>query len=715
MKKQRDRKWSKLSLRGFIKASAAVLLAALVFDGTSLLGSCSQEPPASLSKSGMKGLDARAAVALKVLPAYMPLPPGAVRPTGWLLDWAKAARDGLTGHLDERANAFGMGWSGKHFEAKGVREQGTGEPIEPCAYWLDGLVRLGYALQDEYLINKARSRLDVVVNGVLDGGPSLIWWRPKEELDIPFENWAHSHMGRALVAYYQATGNPRILEALVRAYRDYPLPDMQHSFPIRGLNGPVNIDPMLEVFAMSGEPQILKTVLAMIRRPAFVETVDRWLQECLEPGHAVIFHEYVRLPALVYPWTGDHRHLNATLRALNWSDRNYLLPYGICSGEEYHAGIGSTRNTETCNIPASMWTYLWLLRITGRQEHGDNIEQIFFNAGPAPIARDFQTICYYQSPNRLSTSLPHDEPRDPSLPGSYLFTETGHSTLCCTGNFNRVLPFYITHMWMTTPDRGLAATLYGPCQVETKLADGIRVSIQCQTHYPFDEKVHMTISPQKSANFPLYLRIPGWCREPVLQIDGRSVALQRNPQGFAVIERLWKPGDTIVLQLPMTTRVVQGRETPFPRISRYTETEPGQTNRELAGLTDISNPFASVYCGPILFALGIGDENPNKVAAGAKWKYAVDVAPIEAQQRVEVIRRPMPDRWQWQLDAPFQLKVPVLGFDWNPTELQPLPSSPVEKGRNETITLVPYGCTKFRVSMFPVTKRSWRLGDAKAQ
>ena len=69
----------------------------------------------------------------------------------------------------------------------------------------------------------------------------------------------------------------------------------------------------------------------------------------------------------------------------------------------------------------------------------------------------------------------------------------------------------------------------------------------------------------------------------------------------------------------------------------------------------------------------------------------------------------LPDKWRWQLDAPFRLKVPAVSFDWQPTELQPLPASVVEGGRSETITLVPYGCTKFRVSMFPVTKRSWHF------
>ena len=55
----------------------------------------------------------------KVKPHFIPLPPGAVRPTGWLNDWARDAAAGITGHLDERADVFKHGYKGYAFEARG--------------------------------------------------------------------------------------------------------------------------------------------------------------------------------------------------------------------------------------------------------------------------------------------------------------------------------------------------------------------------------------------------------------------------------------------------------------------------------------------------------------------------------------------------------------------------------------------------------------------
>jgi hypothetical protein len=91
-------------------------------------------------------------------------------------------------------------------------------------------------------------RLDLVVDGVLKGGESFVYWRPESVLADNFNNWAHSHMGRALVAYYQATGDERILKALVQVYRHYPLPQLPSNFD--DVSGAVNVDAMLETYLM---------------------------------------------------------------------------------------------------------------------------------------------------------------------------------------------------------------------------------------------------------------------------------------------------------------------------------------------------------------------------------------------------------------------------------------------------------------------------------
>lgn len=314
---------------------------------------------------------------------------------------------------------------------------------------------------------------------------------------------------------------------------------------------------------------------------------------------------------------------------------------------EHLAGTGSTRNVETCNVAAATRTYLWLLRITGEGGYADRIEQIFFNAGPAPIARDFGTMCYYQSPNRLNESLPLEEPHNPSL-GSYQFTPIGHPCLCCVGNVNRILPNYIMHMWMATPDRGLAATLYGPCRVKASVADGVDVTVESRTVYPFEESIDMEVTASRGAAFPIYLRIPQWCASPEIKINGEPPeSLKADDKDFVKLDRAWKTGDRIAIRFPMSPRLICGRETPYPD-QEYFRQEPvpkfhQPRSRQLAQVRDVHNPFACVLYGPLLFALPIADETPNRVAPGTQWNYALNVDPRSVASGIEVVRTPMPE------------------------------------------------------------------------
>jgi hypothetical protein len=119
---------------------------------------------------------------------------------------------------------------------------------------------------------------------------------------------------------------------------------------------------------------------------------------------------------------------------------------------------------------------------------------------------------------------------------------------------------------------------------------------------------------------------------------------------------------------------------------------PGSTN----GL-----PYASVSYGPLLFALAIPDTtDANTPDPSARWKFALDVQTPE----LTVERHAMPPHWNWPLASPLQLSANAVAIEWSPDLRQPrLPNLEVTRQKPaEKITLVPYGCTKYRISMFPV-------------
>ncbi|MBN2296927.1 MAG: glycoside hydrolase family 127 protein, partial [Pirellulales bacterium] len=346
--------------------------------------------------------------------------------------------------------------------------------------------------------------------------------------------------------------------------------------------------------------------------------------------------------------------------------------------------------TETCDVAGYIWSQIMLLIVSGRGDMADRAERAFFNAGPATVARDFRTHVYFQSPNRVVDNSP-PSPHGPGASGcSY---KTTHMPLCCTAALNRILPNYVMHMWMATCDNGLAATHYGPCKVSALAADGVPVEIVCRSDYPFNDVIEMSVNPAREATFPILFRIPGWCKNPELIVNGAGLQVMPDAKGFVRTERIWKPGDTVRLRFPMSVSVQTGRD----------------NNAEGA-------PYASVSYGPLLFSLPIADiQNPNTPDPAAKWKYALDSQGEQLGQDIVVERNSMPAKWDWPLASPLRLKANGVAIDWNPTPQAPrLPPKPiVEAKAPERITLIPYGCTKFRVSMFPITEQTFKLSDLR--
>ncbi len=643
-------------------------------------------------------------------PAFLPLPPGAVEPAGWLRDWCLAARDGFTGHMDEYDAEFKRAWAPDHqMTGEGLFWYKGAWPYEGGGYWFDGLARLGYALHDEALIQQAQKRLGAVADHMNPHGLLFLWWLDRNNpgdrkaVTAALEGWplwACGLLGRAMTGFYAGSGDPHILEALEKAYASDP--DC-----LRWITGSLsNPWPAYDTYSWTGNQGIAAALDAMFKKEGakLLPSLNRYRNAPeLKPGttvdnaHVVEFLESTTPWAVAYLWTGDTRYLQA---AIGWHDlleRVAMQPHGVPVSDEWYGPTGAFRGSETCDVAGYVWSQVCLLQVTGEGRMADRLERAFFNAGPATVSRDFKTHVYFQSPNRFANLSP-DFPHGPRAGGGAY--QRKHSPLCCTAALNRIVPWYVTHLWMATYDNGLAATCYGPCKVSALVANRVPVVITCKTGYPFNETIEISVQPAREAAFPLDFRIPGWCAAPTLNVNGSAIPVERNAKGFARVSRTWKPGDTVRLHLPMAATVRIGRETaltaPYDgahRATRVTIPEEDSTR---------GVPYASVSYGPLLFALPIPDTtDANTPDPFARWKFALDVQ----EPGLTVERAAMPARWDWPLTAPLKLKANAVEIAWNPDSKAPrLPLLPAAKLKSpERVTLVPYGCTKFRISMFPVT------------
>jgi len=647
-------------------------------------------------------------------PKFVELAPGAVEPAGWLRDWCLAARDGFTGHMDEYDEAFRQAWAADHtMTGDRLNWPKGGWPYEGGGYWFDGLARLGFALHDDALIRQAKRRLDVVVTRMNPNGILFLWWLNKNNPDDvkgsgvsnAWPMWASGLLGRALIGYYAGSGDRRVLEALEAGYggdRDW----MRLGW---GMSNPW---PAFDTYTWTGNKEIAAALTALFSEDGGGKNPGgaSWNRYRRMPGqeggavendHVVHFLESTTPWALGYLWTGRREFLDATLAWHDLLERVAMQPHGAPVADEWYGPTGAFRGTETCDVAGYVWSQAALLAVTGEGRIADRLERAFFNAGPATVSRDFRTHVYFQSPNRFADRSP-DFPHGPKASGgSY---RPKHSPLCCTAALNRIVPYYVTHMWMATYDNGLAATCYGPCRVTALAADRVPVEITCRTDYPFNESIEMVVRPAKEAEFPLLFHIPGWCTNPELSVNESPIDVGKGAQGFARVSRKWAAGDTVRLRFPMGVRVETGRdvtqEVPLDGAHKPTPvTIPDPTSA-------LGAPYASVSYGPLLFALPIPDTNdPNTPDPSARWRYALDAQGSD----IAVQRRPMPVKWDWPLESPLKLCASAVPFDWNPAPDAPrLPAEPVARRRApEKITLIPYGCTKFRISMFPVTAEAW--------
>lgn len=115
-------------------------------------------------------------------------------------------------------------------------------------------------------------------------------------------------------------------------------------------------------------------------------------------------------------------------------------------------------------------------------------------------------------------------------------------------------PKFTQNLWYATADKGMAALVYSPSVVRAKVADGQTVEIREETFYPMDDRInfsfHLLENKKKGVTFPLHLRIPAWCREARIEINGKLLKTAGGNR-IEVITRHWKEEDQLTLVLPM--------------------------------------------------------------------------------------------------------------------------------------------------------------------
>ena len=615
------------------------------------------------------------------------LPIGAITPKGWLRHQLELERDGMTGHLAEISSYCkfeGNAWASP---------QGQGHsPWEDLPYWLKGYGDLGYVLKDEATVRRARRWIEAMLASQEPDG----WFGPrclKEGIGTPYapriegaDMWPHMMALNVLQSYYETSGDPRAITCLSRYFR-WQLNWKQRRFlgDCAWARKGDNLESVYWLYNRTGEAWLLD----------LAQKIHRWGANWaggIHGDHGVDFSQGFREPAEYYLQSGDRKDLDA-------AERNYrtvMDVYGQFPGGGHAADenrrpgyVDPRQGFETCSWVEFMRSFQMLTKISGNPLWADRCEEIAFNSFPASMTPDLKGLHYLTAPNQPQLDRLDKSPGIGN--GGPMFIYSPWEFTCCQHNVSHGWPYYAEELWLATADSGLCASLYAASEVTAKVGDGTAVTVAETTDYPFCDTIRLTLTAAKSVRFPLYLRIPRWCQQPAISLNGRAVATTAGPLCYVRIERTWNPGDSVLLRLPMTLGVRQWTK---------------------------NHNAVSVDYGPLSFSLKIGekwsrwggtDNWPGwEVFPTTPWNYGLVLDKKDPVASFELLRSTAPLAPQpfEPGSVPIELRVKARKIPhWTLNGrgltgmLQPSPARSDEP--LETVTLIPMGAARLRIAAFP--------------
>ncbi len=658
---------------------------------------------AVLSSSAQEYISNRAPL---VESRYLELPLGSIKPEGWLRLQLQAQVTGLTGHLDEVYSSV----VGKRNAWLG----GDGDAWERGPYWIDGLLPLAYILDDQTLKDKAQVWVEAILGSQkedgyfgpdTDRGPE-----PGLQRNNSHDWWPKMVALKIIKQYYMATRDERVIPFLDKYFRyqlkmlpQYPLDNWTFWGAQRGGD---NLEIVLWLYNLTGEKYLLEIGELIHKQSTNWSEIfyDGTMLRTQNSMHCVNLGQGFKEPVVYYQQGKDPKLLEAMRRGEK-TIHDYLgFPTGLWAGDELINYGDPTRGSELCTAIEMMFSLEEMLRITGDPHWADYLERVAYNALPAQIKDDFTARQYFQQVNQIECSrntmrnfsTPHDD------------TDQVFGVLngypCCTSNMHQGWPKFTQNLWYATDDGGLAALVFAPSSVEAIVADGVNVAVKEETFYPFDETVKLTINfPDKKVKgvwFPIKFRIPAWCSEPEVKVNGQKVDQTLAAGGTVSLRRKWSKGDVITIELPMNISCGQWYDR-----------------------------AAVIERGPLVYAIKLRENWTKKefkpeervrygdwyyeVTTPDKWNYCLSREDISAKNLEErfVLERPSTDKslYPWNVEnAPLAIKCKAREMlDWKEYRgsTGQIPFF-TQQGRNlgdeETVELIPYGCTTLRITEFPV-------------
>ena len=397
---------------------------------------------------------------------------------------------------------------------------------------------------------------------------------------LNFETYNLGHLITAGIVHKRATGKTTLFNAAVKA-ADFLYDFCQRAPEELAGNAicPSHYMAVAEMYRETGNKKYLELLKQFIDIRGMVENgtddnQDRipFRQQYQAMGHAVRANYLYAGVADLYLESGEEQ-LMKNLTSI-WQDIVTRKMYinGACGAlydgtspdgtnykpdsiQKVHQSYGrpyqlphSTAHNETCANIGNLFFNWRMLEATGEAKYADIVENCLYNSILSGISLDGEKY-FYTNPLRMSDELPYTL-RWPKERTKYI------SCFCCPPNTLRTLCEAQTYAYAVSKD-AIYVNLFGENTFTTKPDGKNELTLAQHTQYPWDNKVLLeVVKAKKAVNTVIKLRIPGWCREVNVSVNGRPVPYDRE-KGYIGVNGKWKKGDIITYSMEMGTRIVE--------------------------------------------------------------------------------------------------------------------------------------------------------------
>lgn len=467
------------------------------------------------------------------------------------------------------------------------------------AKWLEAVA---YSLQqkpDAALEQIADETIDLIVQAQQSDGYLNTYFTIKE----PGKRWTNlyechelycaGHMIEAAVAYYEATGKRKLMDAMCR-FADH-INDVfgTEDGKLRGYDGHQEIElALIKLYTITKQEKYLKLACYFIdergQRPDFFDAEwERRGQTSIyragqvpAPSLNAKYHQS-HLPVrdqdtavghsvrAVYMYTamadlarltGDERLLAACRKLwANITQKQMYITGGIGSthhGEAFTFDYDLPNDTvyaETCASIGLVFFAQRMLQLETRSEYADVIERALYNLIIGSMSQDGKRF-FYVNPLEVWPQASADNPGKHHVKAE---RQKWFGCACCPPNLARILSSLGEYIYTTEVGR-INCHLFIGSESTVMLDEDTPVRLKQVCSLPWKGEASLRLSLTQPRAFTLALRVPDWCEsEPQLLINGVKEQQLLIEHGYAVIERIWTDDDTVIWLLPMEARLME--------------------------------------------------------------------------------------------------------------------------------------------------------------